>query len=169
MIFFLLNQCADVFKNMFAQNQHLDIISITDEQEQSLRNLCCPFYTCFDLNVHTPDFYLFSFEGYHLDDFPRACFMLKRLYGKRLDGYMLCDISPIIIGQSYGNQHIQQVIIANRLDGTSLFPISEWPMAVYVMRLLNENAEFKEVIDKTDVDLIAWAEIFKRKEDINLT
>ena len=40
----LLNQCAEVFKNMFAQDQHLDMIFIDEQQEQSLCKVCRPFY-----------------------------------------------------------------------------------------------------------------------------
>jgi hypothetical protein len=65
---FLLNKCQRIFTEMFSETQHLDIIFITDELEQVVRKVCCPFYTSPDFNVTIPDFYLYSHEGYHLDD-----------------------------------------------------------------------------------------------------
>lgn len=75
----LLDKCSAIFNNLFAENQHLDIVFINSEQEQRLRKLCCPFYTSKRYNLNLPDFYLFSHEGYRLDDEPRACFMRKRI------------------------------------------------------------------------------------------
>jgi len=168
--FVLLNQCAEVFKEMFAQSQHLDMAFITEQQEQTLRTLCCPFYTSVDFNVSAPDFYLFSHEGYNLDDEPRACYMRKHLYGDRQDGFMLCDISPAIIGQPFGlgGEDIHQVILANRLLGDSLFPISHWPVSVYVTRIVNDEVLWNDVVEESDHELIAWASVYQDKTDITL-
>ena len=161
----ILKKCGDVFKSIFSKDQCLDILFITQAQEQEIRKLCCPFYTSPNFQISIPDFFLFSSEGYNLDDTFRNCFKRKRLYGNRPDGYMLCDIDPVILGQSYGlgSQDINQIIIANRYEGTSLFPISEWPSYVYVTRPLIDGIEFKDTIEESDVELIAWAEIYKEK------
>jgi hypothetical protein len=165
----LLKNCANIFKSTFSSNEHLDILFLSDEQELVLREVCCPFYTSSAFQIQYPDFYLTSSEGYNLNNIVINCFKRKRLYGKLPDGYMLCDINPSILGQSYGlgNQDINQIVIASRHKGFSLFPISEWPCYVHVARLLN-NLEATMYLQDSDIQLIAWGELFKRKEDVNL-
>ena len=164
----IVDACTHVFKSSFSCDQYLDIIFISDNQELKIRQVCCPFYTSEGFRILTPDFYLFSSEGYNLDKEPINCYKRKRLYGDHMDGYMLCDIDPAIIGQSYGlgSSDINQIIIASRFEGMSLFHITEWPTYVYVMRLLTQDIEYKNTIIDTDYELIAWAEIYKDKTEI---
>lgn len=164
----ILNECEHIFQSLFSSGQHLDMIYITDTEEQEIRQLCCPFYTSDTFQISTPDFYLFSSESYDLSDTSRSCYKNKRLYGDHIDGYILCDIEPVIIGQSFGlgSKDINQIIIASRFEGMSLFPVTEWPTYIYVTRPLIQDIEYKNNIVKTDYELIAWAEIYKKKLDI---
>lgn len=164
----IIDECTDIFSAIFSGDQHLDIIFISDAEEKEVRLLCCPFYTSNHSSMLTPDFYMFSSDSYSLADQPRSCFKRKSLYGSLVDGYILCDIDPVLIGQSYGlgARDIDQVIIASRLEGMSLFPIGEWPTYVYVFRPLIKNIELKTFIEQTDIELIAWAEIYKDLSDI---
>lgn len=157
----LLGECSRIFESIFKRGEHLDILYITDAQERKIRELCCPFYTDNNFRITTPDFYLSSSEGYDLGDAPISCYKRKRLYGAHKEGYILCDIEPSIIGQSYGlgSQDIDQIIIANRFEGMSLFPIKEWPTYVHVARPLIQNISMKDSIEEGDSELIAWAEI----------
>lgn len=161
----ILIKCTDVFKSTLLKDLCLDVLFITQMQEYEIRKLCCPFYTSLNFQVSIPDFFLFFSEGYNLDDMFRDCFKRKRLYGDRSDGYMLCDIKPSILGQPYGlgSQGISQIIIANKYEGTSLFPTSEWPSYVYVTRPLVDGLEFKDTIKASDIELIAWAGIYREK------
>jgi hypothetical protein len=144
---------------------------INDKQEQNIRKICCPFYTSSNYQVLIPDFFIFSQEGYNLDDLPRACYKRVRLYGKdRLDDFMLCDISPYINGQGYGlgDKDITQIVIANRVQGTSLFPISEWPISVYLARITNPKIESKKWVDETNISLIACASLYQLEKDTHI-
>lgn len=78
---------------------------------------------------------------------------------------MLCDIDPVLIGQPFGlgAKNINQIIIVNRHQGVTLFPVSEWPAFVYVRRPLIEGIELKDTIEEVDIKLIAWAELYKNK------
>lgn len=161
----LLNQCVQVFKSIFNSSVHLDILYLSDAQEKKVRQLCCPFYTSDDFRIAIPDFYLSSSEGYYLNDVPISCYKRKRLDGPHKDGYILCDIDPPIIGQPYGlgSLDIDQVIIASRFEGISLFPIIEWPAYVHLARPLVQQIQLKDSIEKNDIELIAWAEINNKK------
>lgn len=153
----ILQQCQQIFIDMFSNTEHLDIIFISTEFEKNVRKVCCPFYTSLDFNVTTPDFYLYSNDGYHLDDVMRNCYMRARLYADRPDGYMLCDIDPPLNG-------INQLIIGNKLQGMTLFPVSEWPFPIYVLRPLIDNIALQDFIDPSNSELIAWAQIYDRKQ-----
>lgn len=157
-----INQVSQLFQSIFSCNQYLDIIVINDSQEAKIRLLCCPFYTSKNFRVSMPDFYMVSSDGYLLGNEPINCYIRKRLYGGHVDGYMLCDVTPAIIGQSYGlgKTDIHQIIVASRFEGMSLFPILEWPTYIYVARPLVENIELKTYIKTSDIELIAWAEIY---------
>jgi len=111
------------------------------------------------------DFYLSSSEGYGLET-PRACYRVRSLGGRSTDDYLLVRIDPPIIGQPYGlgGKDIDMVILANRHSGTSLFPVSEWPLSVHVARIVNKLDQ-KQTIEENDIESIVWAEIYKTEED----
>lgn len=159
----LLKHCAQQFRLVFSNNQFLDITFLTEQHEHVLRQCCCPFFTSDDFQVSQPDFYLFSTEGYHLNDQVRHCFMRQRLHSDRPDGFLLCDISPPLIGQQFGlgEEDISQVLMAIRYEGSSLFPISEWPLDIYVLRIINEHVHRQLEIKTEDYELIGLAELYQ--------
>ncbi len=165
----ILKQYKKIFRSKFSSEEYLDILFIDKNQESDLRTICCPFYTSENFQVNHPDFYLLSSEGYGLDKIIRNCFKRKKLYGLNPDGYLLCDIDPVIVGQAFnlGDRDIKQVIIASRHKKFSLFPIIDWPCYVHIARSLisPENLNHRE---DSDMDLIAWAELYEKKEDINM-
>ncbi len=163
----LLSQCQHIFRDMFSETNHLDIMFISDESEQKTRKVCCPFFTSVNFNVTNPDFYLYTNEGYHLDDVVRNCYMRARLFADRPDGYMLCDIDPPLYGKHYdlNNRIINQIIIGNKSKGMTLFPISGWPFSIYVLAPQVDNIAFQEIINSSNSKLIAWAEIYKTRQD----
>ncbi|MGQ0592132.1 MAG: enhanced serine sensitivity protein SseB C-terminal domain-containing protein [Gammaproteobacteria bacterium] len=156
----LANDIASSFRRMFGPHEHLDILFLSDSQETELRKVCCPFFTSRDHRFGHPDFYLTSSEGYNLEQI-RACYKRQRLLGDHPDGYMLCEIAPPILGQSYGlgKQDIHEIIIASRHAGYSIFSIKEWPVYVHVARLTSDAVSDKFIIAKDDIESIGWAEI----------
>jgi hypothetical protein len=70
------------------------------------------------------DFYLASSEGYGMES-PRRCKPIKRLRAENRDDYLLIIIDPPLNGQRFGpgDCDIDQVIVATRHAGQSLFPI----------------------------------------------
>ena len=83
--------------------------------------------------------------------------------GDHPDGYILCEISPSIIGQSYGlgNQDITEIIIASRYAESSIFSIDEWPAYVHVARLTSNLPIEKFTITENNIESIGWAEIYE--------
>lgn len=163
----LMHESAKIFKSMFGTKEHLDIIFLSQEQEQAIRKISCPFFVGDDYQITIPDFYLVSSEGYGLSN-PIECFKRKKLYGKHTDGYLLCDIKPALIGQAYdkGSENINQLVFAARHQGYSLFPISEWPSYVHVAIPLSNKLEINEYLNEDHIKLIAWGELYQHEADI---
>lgn len=160
----LAREAASIFSRMFGRDEHLDILFLSNDQEKELRNICCPFFTTEGYEYDTPDFYLTSREGYGLEPI-RSCFKLKRFLGNHPDGYMLCKIDPCIIGQQFGlgGNDINKIILARRHEGSSIFTIKKWPVSVHVARILKSNVENQFSIEKSDIELIGWGEIYEHR------
>jgi hypothetical protein len=116
--------------------------------------------------MDNPDFFLASSEGYRLTE-PRSCMRIKRVRSDSRDDLLLVKVEPPLIGQLYGlgGRDIDTLLIATRHKGDSLFPIRKWPVFVHVARLLIENPERREQIHDNEFESIAWAELYRTKED----
>lgn len=158
----VVKTAASAFRRIFGRGEHLDIFFVDERQERRLRKVCCPFVS--SARVARPDFWLRSSEGYNLEK-ARACYKERRLAGGHPDGYMVCEIDPPIIGQPYGlgARDIDRVVFASRHDGTSLFPIEEWPAYVHVARLTAHKAEHEFALKREDFRVIAWAELYESR------
>lgn len=114
-----------------------------------------------------PDFYISAASEMRGDMATiRACWMLRRVPDECRDDRMLIKIDPPIIGQAFGlgGTDIRTVLISARSVGTSLFPMSEWPMRVYVSRLADPGA-LAEPPATSGSQIIAWAELHRTRED----
>ena len=80
---------------------------------------------------------------------------------------MLIEIKPVLVGQLFdlGDQDISRVILSARFQGYTLYPISEWPFHVYVSRILDEAVLQTFSFTKEQIELIAWAMIFRTFEE----
>lgn len=114
----------------------------------------------------SPDFYLASSEGYDLEA-PRRCFRIKRLGGDFRDDYLLIKVDPPLVGQSHalGGQDVDQIVIAPRHRGVSLFPILEWPVFVHVVRVLVDDPEIRDKLHDSELEEIAWAELYQTEKE----
>jgi hypothetical protein len=113
------------------------------------------------------DFYLGSTESYDFTE-PRRCRMIKRVgYGDR-DDCLLIEIDPPAIGQRYGlgGEDIHFLIVATRLEGDSLFPISEWPVSVYLVRSLVPDPDSRHHFGLDEAEMIDWGELYQTEEEL---
>ncbi len=108
------------------------------------------------------NFFLTSTEGYGLD-VRRLCQAIKRIRARGREDYLLVSISPKLDGVHFGKPGLtaERLLLATRLGGTSLFPVSSWPLHVYVARPLIENVELHDALNDDELELIGWGEIHR--------
>jgi hypothetical protein len=117
-----------------------------------------------------PDFFLSAAAEMRPDadlSQPRACWTKARLRNAIRDDYMLIDVDPPVIGQPYGlgSEDITRLIIATRWEGCTLFPIKQWNLSVYVLRILDEDITRSLLFTQDQIEEIAWATIYRTREE----
>lgn len=105
-----------------------------------------------------PDFYLTSTETSNVFDV-RTCYTERRLKIKNRNEYLLARISPPI--QQPNGDNIDKIVLTVRFAGNTLFPINEWPMNVYVCKVLNEETINTDAVSVDDLKIILWGSLFK--------
>ena len=112
-----------------------------------------------------PDFYLVSTELREPYD-PRGCRILKRIKSELRDDLALIEIVPPIPREIYDtDEDLSELILASRHEGTSLFPVSEWPLAVYICRIKGVLNLQKGVISSNALSILDWGEIRQRRNE----
>jgi hypothetical protein len=114
-----------------------------------------------------PDFFLTSTETSEVFEL-RKCFRLKRIVSvERPDNFLAVKISPVILGQPYGMgaNDISEVVLATRHAGRSLFPVNEWPLYVYVCRIINDGAYRLGKASAKDLEIMFWGEIYRIEDE----
>lgn len=113
-----------------------------------------------------PDFFMSTAGEYEPLAAPRACWSKARLSDDVRDDHMLIEIEPTLIGQSFGlgGMDINHLIISSRLQGQTLYPISEWPSFVYVARILDDAIFKSRAFTREQIELIAWGTLFRTRE-----
>lgn len=110
-----------------------------------------------------PSFYLASTDSSPAFA-PRRCFIEEELVvnGER-DNYLRVRIEPAIIGQPYGlgDKDIEDVVLATRYAGSTLHPVNEWPMIVFVCRIVNQNIRHSGKASAKDLELILIGELYQ--------
>jgi hypothetical protein len=95
---------------------------------------------------------------------PIKCFVEERLSGRKEgDDYLRVRIEPPIIGQPYGlgEKDIEDVVLATRYAGSTLHPINEWPMVVFVCRIVNEKIRGTGKASAEDLEVILIGELYQ--------
>jgi hypothetical protein len=64
-----------------------------------------------------------------------------------------------------GGRDIDLVLLATRHKGDSLLPVSQWPLPIYVCRLLVDHPERRLRLADADFELVASAELYKSEDD----
>lgn len=110
----------------------------------------------------SPDFFMSTAGEYRPLADPRACRKISRLRDAVRDDYMLIEIEPVLNGQQFGlgATEIKTLLISTRIEGQTLFPISQWPAYVYVARILDDAFLISGEFTSHQVELIAWGALF---------
>jgi hypothetical protein len=113
--------------------------------------------------MRRPDFYLSTAGEYQPLASPRACWKKTRLSDDVRDDHMLIEIRPALDGQRFGlgDKNVSSLIISSRHCGQSLYPISEWPLYVYVARILDDRVATSGHFSRDQVELVAWGSLFQ--------
>jgi hypothetical protein len=110
-----------------------------------------------------PAFYLTSTDCEPVLE-PTKCFTEERLIAaESRDDYLRVRIEPSIIGQPYGlgEKNIEDVVLATRHAGTTLHPVTEWPMTVFVCRIVNERVRHSGRVSAKDLEMILIGELHR--------
>ena len=111
-----------------------------------------------------PDLYLSSTDTYGLET-PRRVRGIKRIAIGQRDDALLAEIDPPIAAGTSKESNTSIVILAARHKGCGLFPVTEWPLSVHVAKALVENVQGRDHLELTDVQTIAWAELYETEQD----
>jgi hypothetical protein len=114
-----------------------------------------------------PDFFMSTAGEYRPLAAPRACWRISRLKDMVRDDHMLVGIEPVLDGQRFGLGAIDvdRLIISTRVEGQTLFPISQWPAPVYVARILDDTVLSSKEFTRQQVELIAWGMLFRTPDE----
>ena len=108
------------------------------------------------------DFYLASTEL--REPFaPRRCKVLRRIKSELRDDLALVEIIPPLPAVTYDtDQDIDSLILGSRLEGLSIFPVSRWPLPVYICKSKTSSdssgfirASDLTVLDKGEIRIVA--------------
>ena len=57
------------------------------------------------------------------------------------------------------------MVLAARHEGDSLSSITEFPCFIFVARSLDSDITTRSTIKKSDLQILAWGELYKTKDD----
>ena len=112
------------------------------------------------------DFYLSSTESTTFS-LPRLCKIVKRLKDRHGNFGAWIEVEPPVPGQLFfqGANDISNFAIFPRFEGSSLFPVNEWPLRVYICRFICSVSKELTSVGPDDVELTAWGEIYPTLEE----
>src|SRR4051794_567121 len=86
---------------------------------------------------------------------------MRNLSGPR--DYLFAKVTPSIPGEIFGlgGQDINEVVFAARYIEEPLFPISTWPVSVYVNQLLVGRDAIESGIRVDQLRMLAWGELYE--------
>ncbi len=105
------------------------------------------------------NFYLISTELREPYE-PRACRIVRRLRSEVRDDLALVEVEPPLARHIHEtDEDISWLILASRQQGGSLFPVSEWPLPVYICRLKGKDKPAGDTIASEDLAILDWGEV----------
>jgi hypothetical protein len=91
---------------------------------------------------------------------PRLCRIKRRLRSEIRSDLALVSIEPPLPKETYRtDSDLSELILATRLENSSLFPEPELPSAVYVCRLNASLDADSDVISSDDLSILDWGEL----------
>ena len=106
-------------------------------------------------------FFLTTAREYRPLTAPRQCWEQIRMLDSVRNDYMLVRIRPSFCDDSSSPKQTDRLILSTRLTPCSLYPVTEWPCHVYVIRILDESILQTAQFTRQQVEIIAWGTIFQ--------
>jgi hypothetical protein len=95
----------------------------------------------------------------------RECTLVKRLQFDSGKDCALVRIDPPIVAQDFGvADDVDLLVISSRHEGAGLFPITEFPVFVFLCLPTDAVAD-AAVITTEDVTVIGWGELYRTADD----
>ena len=96
----------------------------------------------------------------------RECVLVKKLRFDTGKACALARLDPPVCGQEFGlAEDVAIVVLAARLEGGTLFPLSEFPCSVFVARPSNAGIERCARISQGDLEVIGIGELYRSRDD----
>lgn len=122
-------------------------------------------------NASTPDFYIGAFDVFEAPE-PLMCWRIKRLVRVARwwqlptllrpyvqDEYLLVRTEPPV---NVDGRQAAALLLAGK--GGSLFPITEWPVSVFVLDSDATDLESRDGVRDDEIRVADWAMLFRDKE-----
>ena len=106
-------------------------------------------------------YFLSSLESSRFTE-TRTCVFRKRMRFPTGKDAVLVEISPPVIGPDFGlgDNEIDLLVLANRYEGATLFPIDKFPCHIFITRPLVEGIEERDEVRKEELEILAWGELY---------
>ncbi len=96
----------------------------------------------------------------------RECVLVKPLAFDTGKQCALVRLNPPVNGQDFNlGVDIETVVLANRHEGATLFPIDEFPCFVLIARPLKAEVVDGETITRHDVEIVGTGELYRLRVD----
>ena len=80
--------------------------------------------------------------------------------------YLWVKIDPPVMGQPYalGEKDVTDVLLSPHFQETSVFPVSQFPLPVYIYRVLDDRVFTDPHPSPSLLKLVAWGEIYATRD-----
>ncbi|MGQ7249268.1 hypothetical protein ACUN9Y_18300 [Halomonas sp. V046] len=96
----------------------------------------------------------------------RRCNFIKKFFFDTGKECVLANIDPPVIGQTFGfSEDISNIILSGRHEGENIFNIKNFPFFVFVAKLNCSPEKLVSGINKDDLHILAWGEIYRTFDD----
>ncbi|MBI5284270.1 MAG: hypothetical protein HY874_04165 [Chloroflexi bacterium] len=89
---------------------------------------------------------------------------MKRIKRRHGGDIMLIRVDPPL--SDLAGEHVNRLIVAPHIAGDEMFPISRWPLHVYVVRTLAQNPEQLEFLDDAESAILDWGELYANEDAV---
>lgn len=112
----------------------------------------------------TTTYYLSSLESARLEPV-RRCEAGESLVLDSGKPAVLARIDPPVIGQDFGRDDIDTVLLTARHEGATVDPVSEYPLFVFVAVPAVPGRPLVSPLRSEELEIIGWGELYRTGHD----